>query len=513
MYTGDMERDEVIGQRQIFNIPVIKTKLEILHELTQPCSRFSFDVRRIHSDFRNARLANRLDPFAENELLLATNTPANWQAFIRFLNERGVTSSKVVSSLPVRHDMPKIYTVSLRSGPAANGDPGHAVDRGGFGASCTNTQEALSKACGELLERYFSARYRTEELMFVSFKALQERRYGPRPLDIFSLNDFLPWQKELFPAYNRDMHSPLGWVRGMNMTRQTPVYLPAQLVYWNYQRGDEPLLQECNTSGTAGHFTRDEATLAALLELIQRDGFMIHWLKIKHPRRIDQETLTDPDVQALLERFRQSLLEVHLLDTTTDIGIPTCLAVLLDPRGGRYEIHLASGIGFTERDALLSALAELIVVFGAQLHSEGPIVLEEPYEPFRKPISNLQRLRVWRTKKMYDIFLSFIQGPLETVGDFMHGVEQYDTVAARLAYVQERLAALGEGYEVYTHEFEDSLLREIGFHVVRAIVPRIMGIYLFEQSGSLGAQRLSSVPPKLGLEIREDLNPWPHPFP
>ncbi len=503
----------MIGQYQIFNIPVIKTKTEILDELMQPCSRFSFNVRNIRSDFRNARLVRWLDPFAESELLLASNTPANWQAFVRFLHGRGITSSKAVSSLPVRHDTPKIYTVSLGSGAAASGDPGYPVDRGGFGASYTDPEEAVSKASGELLERYFSARYTTNDLLFASFDELQRRRYGPRPLDIFSLNDFLPWQKEAFPAFIRDAQCPLGWVKGMNMARQVPVYLPAQLVYWNYRHGSEPQLYECNTSGTAGHFTYEEATLAALLELIQRDGFMIHWLKIKHPRRIDQRTITDADVLDLLGRFTRANLDIQLLDITTDIGIPACLAVLLDSRGGRYEVHLASGIGFTERDVFLSALAELIVVHGAQLHSEGPFILDEPYEPFRKPINNLQRLRVWRTEKMYRQFLPFVQGPFETVDAFMRDVGRYDTVARRLSYVQEQLASLGEGYEIYIYEFEDPLLREIGFHVVRAIIPRIMGIYLFEQSGSLAAERLTSVPPKLGLEIREDLNPWPHPFP
>ena len=60
-------------------------------------------------------------------------------------------------------------------------------------------------------------------------------------------------------------------------------------------------------------------------------------------------------------------------------------------------------------------------------------------------------------------------------------------------------------------------IRNIGFRVVKTIVPKLQPLYLWEQFKYLGGERLYQVPVTLGyFQSRlpeKDLNPTPHPFP
>lgn len=509
-----LEQEDFTSDQNRYNIPVLKLKKDILRELQRPCSRFRFNVGSVSRDFFFARLADWLDPFAKQEFVMATNLSANWQAFLRYLYDNKVTASTSISSQPVRNDLPHVHTAVLYSVSGRGDSDGQEVNRYGLGASYSDPEEAISKAFGELLERYFSARYRKHELITATYRRLSSKRIGPRPLDIFSLNDYKDWQKKRFPLLNRDPDATRRWVGGYNVTKGKHVYLPAQLVYWNYLVEGDTYLGECNTSGIAGHFTRDEAIYAALLELIQRDGFMLHWLTNEAPHRIDPETISDRDVRALLSDFKESGVEIHLLDISSDLCVPTCLTIIVDERGGRHEMHVAAGIGFNAREIFLSAISECIAVLNWQQYRSGETIeLEDSYVPFEKHIGHMERLRVWRTKKMIDAIRPFLSGDFVSESVFMRGMTRSDGVDTRLAYLQQNLASRGDRYDLYVHEFEHPLLREVGFHVVRAIVPALMSLYLAEDMATLGAERLHSVPKALGWNTLDTLRPWPHPFP
>ena len=508
-----LESDDYVSEYKTFGTPCIKTKKQIMDELSEPCSRFAFDVRKIKSDFNVMKKASRIDPLSEQGLTLATDVPANWQAFARYLYEAEITLSKDILSPMARHDIPKLYAAGFHAGKVKKGD-GREADRSGYGVSLNDPLEAISKAAGELLERHFSSMYRSKDLLFASYEDLKRRRFGPKPLDIFSLNGFLPWQEARWWKFKKNASTPIGWVRGENLTRNMPVYIPAQLVYWNYSVEDEMMmLAEGNTNGAAGHFTRDEAILSALLELIQRDGFTIHWLRNAHPHLIDERTIEDVPTKDILTRFKESGVEAYLLDTTTDIGVPTCVCVCIDARGEHPHLYLAASAGFTVQSTIFSAILECIAVFNSLNFEKEPFILENDYKPFTRLITRMERLRLWKGKEMIDRFRPFLKGPLVSEFEFMRGVQQYETVRDQLGYIQNSLHALGDRYDIYIHEFKDPILDLLGYHVVRVVVPAAMNLYLNENLAQLNTERLSSVPAKLGFKARQELNPWPHPFP
>lgn len=130
--------------------------------------------------------------------------------------------------------------------------------------------------------------------------------------------------------------------------------------------------------------TVDQATVHALLETVERDACSL--LTIRTLISGQQATVLDPctlpgDLAVLHARVQREVdAPIHLLDATSDLGIPTVLAYCT-PRGRRPWLrgHAAS---LTPRDAVTRALTELLesaVVHRDALARPVPLTLLEPY--------------------------------------------------------------------------------------------------------------------------------------
>lgn len=128
-------------------------------------------------------------------------------------------------------------------------------------------------------------------------------------------------------------------------------------------------------------------------------------------------------------------------------------------------------------------------------------------------IGRMERLFSWRGPEMMDRFRFFISGEKESVGTFMRNASTYDSVASQLAHIRALCAKRGPGYEIYLYEIHNAVLDQLGYHVVRTIVPQLIPLYLGEFAATLNARRLKEVPEKIGYKAAKEFNPWPHPFP
>ncbi len=369
----------------------------------------------------------------------------------------------------------------------------------------------MSRAVGELLERYFLSVYRRSDLRNASFDEM--RAHGA--LDIFGLNGHAPWQIEQFRRFERSGKQAITWVQGKELLSGRKSYIPAQLVYWNYTfLRDEMILAEPNTNGAAGHFTLEKAILGSLLENIQRDGFLMYWLNSIAPKRIDVSTIVDQEIKNFLLYLRRYRLEYHFLNTTTDIGVPSCVCVLIDTaQSERPIIALGGSAGFSLKELILQSAGEALSIHDAAA-SGKTYVLPSSYKPFSDPkVGREQRLFLWQGPEMHKRFDFFLKGPPQSFEGFMGDAAFCTTPEQQLAYILGQFKKLGSGYEVHTFEVLHPVLKELGFHVVRTVVPRLMHLYLNERMATLDAPRLREVPPKLGYTAAQNYNSWPHPFP
>ena len=158
--------------------------------------------------------------------------------------------------------------------------------------------------------------------------------------------------------------SPRGWIAwldGRSLADGEQVMVPLDLVSLNGERPD--LAGVCqHTNGLASGNTTNEATFHGLCELVERDAAAL-WsllpLPAKQARCVAPESFADPLVGDLVERFESAGLDIRLFDQTSDLRLPTILAVSA-PRDHGLARHfdVAAGAG-THPDPARAALRAL----------------------------------------------------------------------------------------------------------------------------------------------------------
>ncbi len=199
------------------------------------------------------------------------------------------------------------------------------------------------------------------------------------------------------------------------------------------------------------------------------------------------------------------------MDITSDLNIPSLACVLVDRKGSHIGVGAASGFDYNEM-ARQSAGEALAVLSGQPEVSGMP--LDEKYEPFLTPgIGRNVRMKMWHGEAWVERLDFFIQGKDRDVEEFMAPTAHISPhVQERLSHVLDECRRLGEGYEVYCFEARSPVLKDVGYNVVKCIVPRLINLYLREHRATIAAPRLREAASRLGVE-GTSLNPWPHPFP
>ncbi|MCK1396411.1 TOMM precursor leader peptide-binding protein [Bradyrhizobium sp. 1] len=130
-------------------------------------------------------------------------------------------------------------------------------------------------------------------------------------------------------------------------------YLPTGLLYFFYGGF------HTDSNGCAAGNTRDEAIVQGFLELIERDAYAIWWYNRVQRAAVDLEQFDDFYVRDLQSQFAEAGRKLWVLDVTTELGIPTYVAIMHWMQNGHENIEFGSGAHFDRRIALLRSLTEL----------------------------------------------------------------------------------------------------------------------------------------------------------
>ncbi|HWB35800.1 MAG TPA: YcaO-like family protein, partial [Rugosimonospora sp.] len=122
--------------------------------------------------------------------------------------------------------------------------------------------------------------------------------------------------------------APLDWVWARPLLGGAPKLVPAEVGFYRYGydlRTPGAGRRGCfldSSSGSALGSSFEEAALHSLLELAERDAFLLAWHRARPLPAIDPATVTDPDSGLMLALAADRGYQVHLLVATADIDIP-----------------------------------------------------------------------------------------------------------------------------------------------------------------------------------------------
>jgi ribosomal protein S12 methylthiotransferase accessory factor len=316
----------------------------------------------------------------------------------------------------------------------------------------------------------------------------------------------------------------LDWVWGFSLGAARPLLVPAQMVYYGRARGHEPSFVRATSSGCAAGSCPEEALLFALLELIERDAFLITWYARLSLPRIDPASCQDQRTLLLIDRIERLGYQVDLVDMRLDLAPPAVLACARRRDDRLGSVVLAAACSLDPDQAILGALREVASYasgFEARMTERldraralaGDFHLVEEIEDH----ALLYGLPEMAGQLAFLFASPILRSVEETYAGWRRAGPRHQDLRDDLGFLRDDLAGAGLP-EVIAVDQTSPEQERIGMCTMRAIVPGLLPI-TFGQAHrrTRGLPRLATVPRTAGFrgeDLAEDgRNPLPHPFP
>jgi ribosomal protein S12 methylthiotransferase accessory factor len=159
---------------------------------------------------------------------------------------------------------------------------------------------------------------------------------------------------------------PVRWAMGWDVLGQREVAAPALSVgmYHPLLPGEvNPFQGGSNGLSSGNNFL--EALNGGLLELVERDAvacIRVAWTAVADfpSIRVDLDTVEDPAVRELLDRFERVGVGVVLFDCTVDLGVPVYMAYNFDRTNRHVGVYRGYGAHLDPAIAMMRALTESV---------------------------------------------------------------------------------------------------------------------------------------------------------
>ncbi|MEU2665600.1 TOMM precursor leader peptide-binding protein [Micromonospora sp. NPDC007220] len=164
------------------------------------------------------------------------------------------------------------------------------------------------------------------------------------------------------PGYRLAPFTPdtvTSWVWAYDLAGDRPVLVPEHAAYYGVDRAGAARFLYESSSGCAVGGCLEEAILHACLETIERDAFLLTWYAGRTPPALALPPDVDPLTRHLADRIAAEGYRLHLLDITSDVGIPAVWALAVNDRPDRGATFSAAG---AHPDPLRAAAAAVLEV-------------------------------------------------------------------------------------------------------------------------------------------------------
>jgi ribosomal protein S12 methylthiotransferase accessory factor len=232
----------------------------------------------------------------------------------------------------------------------------HAIHPAWWSGHTLSYRSSLTVGLLEGLERYSGLIPRGKGTAVLgSYEELAPDALDPRTCGLYR-PEFYAVHRNYRPF---EPDQALHWVWGYSFQRKAPILVPEQLAYYlDHRTGRANFVQE-NSNGCASGSCMEEAVLFGLLELLERDAFLISWFARLPVKRIDPQSCGDAETLSLVDRICRVGYEVLLFDMRLDFPMPAVLCVARRHGPGLGRLVFAAGSSLDPGIAVRAALDEV----------------------------------------------------------------------------------------------------------------------------------------------------------
>ncbi len=365
---------------------------------------------------------------------------------------------------------------------------GHNLEGRSAGKGRTDLQAKVSGFC-EAIERY-SGVFQGDEIRTIgSYQRMGDRAIHPNACMNFSHQQYQTrsewnatcrgWFQQVPEPF--DEERSIDWTPVWSLTDRDFKYLPTAYCYYGYPQ-IERLDCWADSNGCAAGNTIEEAILQGFLELVERDSIALWWYNRLQKPQVNLDSFDDPYFQSLHQYYQQLGREIWVLDITSDLNIPTFVAISRRIDRPIEDIIFGYGTHFDPQIALNRALTELNQILPSVVaaNADGATAYPAAADPLA--------IEWWKTATLDN--QSYLtpdrQIPLKISTDYPHIPSQ--DLLEDLKLCQQIVE--NQNMEMLVL---DLTRPDIGLKVVKVIVPGMRHMWK-----RLGAGRLDRVPVKMG---------------
>ncbi|MEV7416680.1 TOMM precursor leader peptide-binding protein [Streptomyces sp. NPDC089919] len=313
------------------------------------------------------------------------------------------------------------------------------------------------------------------------------------------------------------------WEWGWSLRDDRPVLVPSRLVYYSIPTADDDFVFECS-NGCAIGGAPEEAVLGGLLELIERDSFLIGWYGAADLPRVDLATTGSRTVAAMVERAALQGYDVHAFDNRIDLAVPAVTVVGVRRDGGPGTLSFAAAASLDPLAAVEGALSEVLsyIPHLARQTAERRAELDAMAEYFALVRHLKDHPQLYGLPAMARYARSYLEaGPARPYDEVYahwqaHGRPQTGDLRDDVMAVVDALA--GAGHDVIAVDQTPPEQARMGLSTVATVVPGLLPIdFGWNRQRALRMPRLRTALRRGGHRERDlteaELRRAPHPFP
>ncbi|MFC7440284.1 TOMM precursor leader peptide-binding protein [Laceyella putida] len=394
--------------------------------------------------------------------------------------------------------------------PLFTGDEGSAGRTHSYAVSeLTAILEGLERHCG-LGPRGKRA------VIHDSYRNLGDQALNPVKVGVHAKEQYA---RPGFPFKEFDPDRPMDWVWGYSFLEERPIQVPQLLAYYSLGCGDGFVYETSNGCALGGSL--EEAIFYGILEVVERDSFLMTWYAQLPLPRLDPYSADDQELRLMVDRLKAVAgYDLYLFNATMENGIPSVWALAKNRKQKGVNLICAAGAHPDPLRAVKSAIHELAGMM---------LTLDEKFEANREKYERmLHDPFLVRQMEDHSMLYSLPQAEerLQFLLDENRPLRTFDEEfkwKARHADLTDDLKDILQVFRrlnlevIVVDQTTPEILRN-GLHCVKVLIPGMLPMtFGHHLTRVTGLKRVLRVPVELGYAKQpltlEQLNPHPHPFP
>ena len=385
-------------------------------------------------------------------------------------------------------------------------------------AGRTNSYEMSElTAILEGVERYCGIKPRGKRtVVHDSYHHLKNIALNPISVGVHEADQY---EKPHFPFKKFNPEAPMDWVWGYSFLQERPILVPELLAYYSVSCGEGFVYETSNGCALGGSL--EEAIFHGIMEVVERDSFLLTWYARLPLARLNLRSANDTELQLMVDRIQKvGGYDLYFYNSTMEHGIPSVWAVAKNRRSEGVNLICAAGANPDPVNAVKSTIFELAGMMfrdDEKLETNRQTYEKMLQEPFA--VRNMEDHGMLYGLQEAEERLNFIlndHDPLRTFDEEFKQPPSHPDLKDDLQDILQRFRRLN--LDVIVVDQSTSITKRNGLFCVKVLIPGMLPMTFGHHLTRVkGLERVLTVPMKLGFAEKpltyEGLNPYPHPFP